>query len=100
MHTRFHVISTIADITDFEFLIHGYLVEGRLEPGMYVRLRPRARLHQDLRIHAVEIDETFTKLEDQPCYNITVQCSDLADTEALHALRIRREDIEIHSFPD
>ena len=100
MPTRFHVVSTIADITDFQFLIHGYLIEGRLEPGMYVRLRPQARLHQYLRIYGVELDETFTKLEDKPYYIITIQCSELAETEALHALRISREDIAIHSLPD
>ncbi|HSI11213.1 MAG TPA: hypothetical protein VK961_04185 [Chthoniobacter sp.] len=100
MHTRFHVVATIADITDFEFLLHGYLIEGPLEPGMYVRLRPQARLHTDLRIHGVELDETFARLEGKPYYTLTVQCSDLAETEALHALRIRREDIEIHSLPD
>lgn len=100
MPTRFHAVSTIADITDFQFLVHGHLLEGPLEPGMYVRLRPQARLHTDLRIHGVELEETFTQLDGKPYYIITIQCSDLAETEALHALRIYREEIEIHSLPD
>lgn len=100
MHTRFHVRSTIADITDFEFHMHGYLVEGSLAPGMMVRIRPRDRIQPDYRLDRVEEQEWFTKIEGKSYYNLVIQCGDLATTEMLYDLRMRDEDIEIHALPE
>src|SRR5260221_281976 len=100
MLTRFLVKHTIADITDFEFLLFGYLIEGKMAPGMFVRLRPQQRIHPDYRLHAVEIWDWFPEDEGKPYYGLTIQCSDLAETDALHALRLRDEEVEIRALPD
>lgn len=100
MHTRFHVRHTIADITDFEFNMFGYLIEGPLEPGMIVRIRPQGRNHPDYRLDRVEEQEWFTKIEGKPHCHLIIQCGDLATTEMLYDLRMRDEDIEIHALPE
>src|SRR3989442_947158 len=67
MTTRFHVASTcvkiidvdpvyrdVANKTDIELGLHGYLVSGDVRPGMFVNVRPHLRLGKCYRIASVE----------------------------------------------
>src|SRR5688572_24943660 len=100
MHAIFHVASVIADVTDFEFLIFAFMVSGTCEPGMLVRLRPQARLGREYVLHAIELNEIFTKLEKRPYYDLVIRCGTIEETEFLYSLGIRDEDIELFSDPE
>jgi hypothetical protein len=100
MRAIFHALSTTADITDFEFHVLAYYVSGTFEPGMLVRFRPQTRLLRTYVLHSVVLNDTFTRLEQRPTYDLLIQCGSLEETEFLHSMHIQREDFELTSSPD
>ena len=78
----------------------GLSISGACEPGMLVRFRPEARLNRDYVLHSVKPDEDLTQWEKRPCYELVIECGTLEETEFLHSLRIREEDIELLTDTD
>src|ERR1043166_6179528 len=52
----------IANQSDIEFSVHGFLIDGEVRPGMFVEVRPHLRLGKYYKVHSVEKDEPNPKL--------------------------------------
>src|ERR1051325_6786600 len=104
----------IANQSDIEFSIHGYLIDGEVRPGMFVEVRPHLGLGKYYKVHSVEKDDPDPKLRlemarfysqhkipmsperqedlkalDRTSYTLTLLCANQHDFQELDAMNLK-----------
>ncbi len=127
MLTRFHVRGTgvktvdvdpqyqaVANQTNIEFALYGYLLQGELSPGMFANIRPHLRRGKYYRVMSVEKLDPQTEILGQmkipeslkrdilaldafskTTYTLHLICADRNEFEELVKMDIKDEDIEL-----